>query len=323
MSKEKSSLKYSASLVSQGTKKFYTLTMPTDVLGRTCFVSTRDEDPKKGFQRLLDKKRAQEIADYIDTRQGSIPSAIILSAQTEAELKFIGGGKTIQFKDDPKAFLILDGQHRVYGYSLSKSAIRVPVVIYNNLTRKDESRIFIDINTKQKPVPNELLFDIKSLAEYETQDESFLNSIFTLFHEESGSCLIGLTSPSDKSRNKISRVTFYGALRPIIKFFGNREAEDIYEVLNIYLNSCIKAMATRELESYITNSVVFKGLVAFFPTVARHVKDKYGSYHEDSFNEILFPVFSTIRDAKIKKPGLSYKTLFDYLESCLESNFTI
>ena len=34
----------------------------------------------------------------------------------------------------PEAFLILDGQHRVYGFSLAKTSLRVPVVIYNNLT---------------------------------------------------------------------------------------------------------------------------------------------------------------------------------------------
>src|SRR5207248_1145328 len=148
--------------------RFYTLTAPSDILAKTCFVSTRYDDPKEGFQRLLDKNRAQQIADYIDEGFGSIPNSIVLSAQPEAELKVIGRGKTIEFKDTPKAFLILDGQHRVYGFALAKTTLRVPVVVYNDLSRKDESRLFIDINTKQRPVPNELLLDIKKLAEYES-----------------------------------------------------------------------------------------------------------------------------------------------------------
>lgn len=60
-------LRYSISLVTQGRHKFFTLTMPSSVLAKTCFVTTRDEDPRDGFQRVLDEKRAQEIADYIDT----------------------------------------------------------------------------------------------------------------------------------------------------------------------------------------------------------------------------------------------------------------
>ena len=84
---EKRRESYSCNLISQGSTKFYSLTMPSETLAETCFVSTRDADPKEGFQRILDKNRAQEIADYIDSGKGSIPTAIILSAQEDAELQ--------------------------------------------------------------------------------------------------------------------------------------------------------------------------------------------------------------------------------------------
>lgn len=129
-------LRYSVSLVTQGRHRFYTLTMPSDVLAKTCFVSTRYDDPQIGFQRILDKKRAVEIAAYIDTGLGTIPSSIVLSAQPDAELLVIGKGKTIEFQNTPKAFLILDGQHRVYGFSLAKTALRVPVVVYKRAKSK-------------------------------------------------------------------------------------------------------------------------------------------------------------------------------------------
>ena len=99
-------LRYSVSLVTQGRHKFYTLTVPSDVLARTCFATSRDEDPKMGFQRVLDKERAQEIADYIDSGFGTIPNSMILSAQPEAMLEVIGRGKTLQFRDTQRAFLI-------------------------------------------------------------------------------------------------------------------------------------------------------------------------------------------------------------------------
>src|ERR1700731_3743581 len=100
------SVRYSVSLVRQGKHKFYALTMRSDILARTCFVSTRFDDPKEGFQRILDKNRAQQIADYIDAGFGTIPTSIVLSAQPGAELQDIGKGKTIEFKTIKKAFLI-------------------------------------------------------------------------------------------------------------------------------------------------------------------------------------------------------------------------
>ena len=50
--------------------------------------------------------------------------------------------------------VIIDGQHRVYGFKISETKIRVPVIIYDGLNRRDESRLFIDINYKQRGVPS-------------------------------------------------------------------------------------------------------------------------------------------------------------------------
>ncbi|MDC0831782.1 DGQHR domain-containing protein [Geitlerinema sp. CS-897] len=166
--------RYTFSNITQGKYRFYSLTMPSDVLAKVCYVTTREEDPQKGFQRVLDKKRAQEIAEYIDSGLGTIPNSIVLSAQPEANLRVIKNGKILAFDAKPKSFLVLDGQHRVFGFVLAKSQLRVPVIIYNGLTRQEESRLFIDINTKQRPVPNELLLDIKKLADYETDIEKQL-----------------------------------------------------------------------------------------------------------------------------------------------------
>jgi DGQHR domain-containing protein len=163
---EPQQLSYTASLITQGRHRFYTLTIPSDVLARTCFVIDRDEDPVEGFQRLLNKDRAQQIADYIDAGLGTIPTSVVLSAQSVASFEYVRKTRTVKFIDNPKSFLILDGQHRIFGFHLAKSELRVPVVIYSELSRVDESRLFIDINTTQKAVPNELLLDIRKLAEY-------------------------------------------------------------------------------------------------------------------------------------------------------------
>ena len=200
--------RFSISQVTQGKHKFYTCTIPSDVLARCCFVTTREDDPKIGFQRVLDKKRAEEIAKYIDSGFGTIPSSIILSAQKEAELKIVGKGKTVEFDDIPKAFLVLDGQHRIYGFSLAESTLRVPVVIYNELSRRDESRLFIDINSKQRGVPNELLLDIKQLADYEDNEEQLMREVFDLFNKDSESAFLNKFSASSRSSKENNASNF-------------------------------------------------------------------------------------------------------------------
>ena len=235
---------YTASLITQGKHKFYSLAAPSDVLVQTCFISNRYEDPKEGFQRRLDRNRAQQIADYIDKKHGTIPTAIILSAQPDSNFMYDSKKRTIAFDHKPKAFLILDGQHRVYGFSLASTSVRVPVIIYNSLSRRDETRLFIDINTKQKPVPNELLLDIKALAEYENTNEQFLRIIFDRFKDDSSSVLLGKLVSSERIKNKISRVTFNAALKPITLIFGPKEPIEVYSILNSYLKSKSRKLMT-------------------------------------------------------------------------------
>ena len=105
-------ISYTASLITQGKHRFFTLSMPSDVLAETCIVEPRNEEPIEGFQRALDERRARDIANYIDSGFGTIPSSIVLSAQTDADLQYRRTTRTLSFQKTPRAFLILDGQHR-------------------------------------------------------------------------------------------------------------------------------------------------------------------------------------------------------------------
>ena len=316
--------RFSVSLVTQGRHRFYTLTLPSDVLANTCFVTSRDEDPKAGFQRVLDKKRAQQIADYIDVGLGTIPTSIILSAQKAAELVVIGKGKTLQFRDHPKAFLVLDGQHRVYGFSLAKTSLRVPVVIYNNLSPRDESRLFIDINTKQRPVPNELLLDIKKLAEYESSDESLMGEVFDRFHSSPDSALIGLMSPHERTGSKISRVTFNAGLKPLLEIFTSSDVDEIFEALNVYFTAFIEGTKQLKAPNVITKSTVFRAAMLLFKDAAQRVQDRYGkAYTAEHFSEILAPMFGRTKVNSLKIPGNSPRDLYEEFAKALKVSFTL
>ena len=316
--------RFSVSQITQGNHKFYTLTIPSDVLAKCCFATSREEDPIEGFQRLLDRRRAEEIAKYIDAGLGTIPSSIVLSAQPEADFEIIGRGKTAEFNVSPRSFLILDGQHRVYGFTLANSAMRVPVVIYNGLSRRDETRLFIDINSKQKGVPNELLLDIKSLAEYESDHEQVLRELFDQLNEDIGSSLYGMLSPAAKAKSKISRVTFNSALKPLLPIFEGKPYDDVYSTINNYFIAFGSALRRADCEGQITNTTVFKAAAAFFSTVAAKAKDRFGPiYSADNFSEVLGPAIANSSVAKIRKPGNSFNDLAGHFESKLKSGFTL
>lgn len=317
-------LRYSASLIQQGSKQFYSVTMPTDVLANCCFVTSRNENPRDGFQRVLDRRRAQDIADYVDSGEGTIPGSIILSAQPDAKLDVVGRGKTVEFTFAPKAFLVLDGQHRVYGFSLAETAYRVPVVIYSGLTHVEEARLFIDINTKQRQVPNELLLDIKQLAQRENDRDVLLRETFDLFANESSSTLVGLMSPSTRQSNKISRVTFNLAIKSALSVFSSPTSESVYQITNSYLAAFSEVLSKLGLAERLTTPTVFRAIMDTFPEVARISAAQHGkTFNKAKFAAVISPVADQMTPVKFEKAATSVKGLSELFAALIKKDFSI
>lgn len=317
-------VRYSVSLVTQGSHRFYTLTMPTEVLAKCCFATNREEDPIAGFQRVLDEKRAQEIADYMDLGFGTIPSSIVLSAQPDAQLEDVGKGKTLEFTFNPHAFLIIDGQHRVFGFSKASTRLRVPVVIYNNLTKQQESKLFIDINTKQRPVPNELLLDIKKLADDESDQLITLRELFDTFNTDTESPILGLLSPAAKATGKLTRVTFNAAVKPILSTFASSNVSIIYPALRNYLRAFNRGMVGLGVGHTLINPTVFRSVFELFPEVAQRTMDRYGpGFKDEDFDVVLAPLYARTKATTFTRPPKSHKELAGELLKTLRSGFVI
>ena len=315
---------YTAVLLTQGKHRFYTLAMRSEVLAETCIVDPRVENPIDGFQRVLDKKRAQDIADYIDKGFGTIPGSIVLSAQPEAHLRYVRKARTIRFQKTPRSFLIIDGQHRVYGFRLAKEPLRVPVVIYNGLTRAEEARLFMDINTKQRPVPSELILDIKKLAETETDVEATLRDVYDSFNTEPSSPLRGLLAPAERQKGKLSRVTFNNSMKGIWHAFADSDAASIYEVFSAFVHAFLSGLRAAKAEENITNPTLFRAAALTFPDVAQRVSDRFSDeFTAENFEKALAPLFRTVKKSDLVKPGASHLALYDVFRKALTSSFSL
>jgi len=192
------------------------------------------------------------------------------------------------------------------------------------LSRTEESRLFIDINTKQRPVPAQLLLDIKKLAEIEDESEATLRDIFDLFHEDKKSSLKGLTAPFESAKNKLSRPTFNSSVKPLLDLFPGREPQEIYDIINNYLNATSSCIAEKTSEILLAKPVVFRAFIGLFPFVAQRVQDKFtGRYSPANFVDVISPLFSNMPMNKLRSPGTSWVALRDYLEKRLRSKMAL
>jgi DGQHR domain-containing protein len=325
-SKEKagSTASYPALALEQNGQKFYIATIPKEDIFPFCTVSDRFEDPKEGFQRSLDIVRAKSIARYLDGSEGSIPTNLVLSARGQTKLKYNSKNKTVQFLRVPKGFLVLDGQHRLYGYGLTQKPHRVPVAIYEGLERKEEVRLFIDINTTQRGVPAALLLDIKHLAEREDEAEAALRQLFDYLASQSDSPFFGLMSPSEAAKGRISRPGFNRAIGPILllPLMEQLPRQKRFELFKNYVRALDQTLMDPKI---LRTNVYLEAFAAIFEEVLRVSREIGGNFKYPSLCEAVAP-FGRLDFSNISAKGkarLTKNTLLDVLKQQLRGSVSI
>lgn len=275
-------IKIKALKCTQNEVSFYISNINSKILKDLCYVTRREEDPNEGFQRLLNNNKAKAITKYLDTEKKHIPTALILSAQEDTNFKFNEKTNEISFEDKKESFLIIDGQHRLYGLSQCKESYDFPVVIYSELEKSEEVNLFIDINTTQKGVPTALILDIKNLAGSETSKEEKMRFIFNKLNEKS--ILSGMLSPSKSANNKISRALFNESLSSIIDVepLKGKTPEIIFNAMNNYYTAFDYILNKSGSKSKITNASLFKAICNIFPDIATRSLREFGNLKVDS-----------------------------------------
>lgn len=315
-------ISYPALLLSQNKHRFYFATVPVEDLFPSCFVSRRDEDSIGGFQRSLNEARADDIARYLAEGSGSIPSNIVLSAQRVADFAYQRKTKSLSFVPHEKAFLVLDGQHRLWGYQKCKVRHRVPVAIYERLTGADEARLFIDINTTQRGVPAALLLDIKHIAQVESSKEAVLRQLFDQLKRDPESPVAGRLSAAKSIHGKISRVTFNKAVGPVLTtgVMVDTEPESRYKLIRNYLNAFDAELADKRL---LTSSAFFEAIFELFNPIVQSTVDTHKTAKQSAIQKMIQPLAKLEYKGTGGRSVLTKRGIVDLMQSALRSKTTI
>jgi DNA sulfur modification protein DndB len=124
------------------------------------------------YQRLIKKSRLKKVARFIEQQHGFFPNSILLnieSGKKKGGLQFDLAGKQVtgpgaakigllHLPQTYRAAYVIDGQHRLYGYARSDRADKdlIPVVVFVDLDRAEQVKLFMQINENQQAVPKNL-----------------------------------------------------------------------------------------------------------------------------------------------------------------------
>jgi len=159
-----------------GAKTFYTFPIEVEHLLRFSYVFRVEMNTILGesYQRLLKENKIDKIRGYIQGG-GYFPNNIIVAS--EESLVFVPEEATdqhapytlgeLRLPNKPCYLEILDGQHRLYGYS--NQPIRrdqcLWVTVVEGLSPEDRAKLFVSINKTQTPVPAFILWDLFQISE--------------------------------------------------------------------------------------------------------------------------------------------------------------
>jgi DGQHR domain-containing protein len=156
-----------------GGRRFYCfVTKPRDLL-KISFVNHRTLNDPEGaptYQRLVSKTRIRDIAKFIRDG-GYFPTNLLVnftrtvrfdqSSKDEATGVAFG---SLYLPDRYRSAWIIDGQHRLYGFSPVEDKFldqNIIVVAFELMNTAEEAQLFVTINHEQKSVPKHLLEDLE------------------------------------------------------------------------------------------------------------------------------------------------------------------
>ena len=148
------------------------VTTPKDLL-KIAFINHRtlnDPNALPAYQRLLTRSRVNRIEKYISSG-GFFPTNLLLNLKAKPRFDIVKADRDtgvtygyLYLPDEYKSAWVIDGQHRLYGYSrLAESFLgqNLLVVAFDRLATDQEAKLFVTINHEQKSVPRTLLDDLQ------------------------------------------------------------------------------------------------------------------------------------------------------------------
>ncbi len=222
--------------VTQKEHTFKLTALPARLLTKIAYAAVRRKDDEEGaVQRVLNGARIAGVKDFA-LRMGDFPASIVLN-WNKGPLN--SHRNSIEIPDEEKLAQILDGQHRVAGLrdAIAENPLagdyEIPVAIYEGLDTPNSARIFISINTEQRPAPKSLVFDLYGVTASDLMDPAAVRAGDIVSHLGSeGQPYHGwIKLPNqERQRGGVALSTAVSTIKPIVDDKGLLEQVGITEL---------------------------------------------------------------------------------------------
>jgi DNA sulfur modification protein DndB len=336
-----------------GGHTYYSFSIEPEKLLKICYVLHRNKanvNMMPTYQRLIKKSRLKSVHEFIEDG-GYFPNSIVISIDSKknnfnrANTQVGSTLSNVGIFHLPKKYrsaYIIDGQHRLYGYTNSKykSSNTIPVVAFLNLSRTEQIKLFMQINENQKAVSKDLRNTLNADLLWDSENKieqlrALCSRISIQLGENRDSALFGKISIGEDKRiittqaieNALKKSSFLGKVTAtkieILGSFYNGDLDYTYERLSYLLKKSFEYVAEncpiewkRDDSMLLINKGVY-GIIMILGDIISFLNDKRViNSHKDS-NSKIFSEVKTYLD-----PIINYiNQLEDIVRSELKSSY--
>ena len=248
---------------SMGGIPYYTFLIEPEKLLKLGYVLHRSKSIRvlPSYQRLIKKKRLSEIRRFINNG-GYFPNSVVVSIENEGKrLRFdpassaIDGAQSkigvLYLPEKFRSLYIIDGQHRIYGYSESQYSENnmIPVVAFEDLDRTKQLRIFMEINENQKAVSKNLKHTLDADLKWDAESlkdraEGIKKQLCQELGDEPTSPLFNRVLVGEDQKTETKVITLDAILRGLNKtpFIGKFTTNEIKEAGVFYTGDSARTL---------------------------------------------------------------------------------
>jgi len=210
--------------IDQGGLELYGFVINSKDLREISFVSKREATNPQGYQRYLNIKRLKDVGEYINKPRATFPNSIIINLDPKKvrfEPDSAGKKGTLVISKEEGVAWIIDGQHRLYGFSFAEGKeFDVLVAAFIGLAIRDQATIFKVINSTQKGVSPSLIYDLIDLTKDAEYFDERGHEILKALNTDDDSPWKNLIKMLGVGSGIISQAAFIGELKNLL----NRDA---------------------------------------------------------------------------------------------------
>lgn len=316
-----------------GYTMYHFLINPTKLL-RYCYVARRGRGMKEHYQRMIKRNRINNVANYIEEENGFFPNNAIVAIDEDCQfLQDEDLENALEIENDleigilqfPRSFRslwIIDGQHRLFGYSKSSEQEdhKMPVVAFKDIDMSDQMKIFIDINENQKSVDPNLIWDLHGETREKDEEGIISNAVKDLNKKGllKDKIFIPLHSTNRKDKINLSAICIAIKKSGLAKEYTRNEKDlknpifskghkkltnNLRLELQRFLDSLNSVFSKKAINSFVLTNGGISVMIYIFELILPEIKKRSDnkSEWEDNLEKYLNPIGSHLDKSDIQK----------------------